>query len=177
MEMLNKLNEMFTKRYNPLFVSLNKNVIQTDVDTEGIMRVPTVSLSEGGATLIEQSSAGTFTLNTPARATVDTKSVYAQTVIYRLGLSIAEAEIAANKPEYFNFLLDSVLEKALSNYNNTFGGPAVQRFGKFYCIPDRPGGGIFTEVQGEDIVEFRLYGQWAGNKEVEKKEVENEQGQ
>ena len=175
MEMLTKLNDMFVKRYNPLFVNLNKNVIQTDIDTEGVMQVPTVSLSDGGATLIEAETS-TITLNTPARANVDTKRVYAQTVIYRLGLSLAEAETASNKPEYFNFLLDSILEKALANYNSTFGGPGVQRFGRFYCVPDRPGGSIFTEVEGGDMVEFRLYGQWAGNKEVQMKEVKNVEG-
>lgn len=174
--MLEKLNKMFGDRYQQLFVHLNKNVIQTLPDTEGMMTIPVVNLGPGGATVVPVTS-DAFTLNEPASVDVTTKQVRATNIIYRIKFSTAEAEVAADKPEYFNYLMDSVLNRALLGYNQAFGGPEVSRFGTFYCTAERSGpnsGEFFYKLQGgEDAVEIRLFGQWAGNEEVKSEQQGN----
>lgn len=169
-----KLDKLFTDRYKNLFDHLNRNVVKTDPDTEGVMTIPVVEVGDGGAQVLPTGT-GVFELsNNVAQVTVNTKQVKTFSVVYRLKVPLAEAEIAANKPEYFNFLMDNVVNTALIRYNATFGGPDISRFGAFYCTPIRPGGRgeIFRELENGEGVEIRLYGMWAGSEEV----GNNEQG-
>lgn len=166
--MFEKLNKMFGERYLLLFQSINKNIIQTDPDTEGVMTIPIVNLGSGGAT-VSAVTPEPVVLNPAASVEVATKRVKAQNITYRIRIPQNEALLASEKPEYFNYLFDNILNKALIGYHQTFGGPDISRFGRVYCTPERPGG--FIQQNFDENIEIHLVGQWAGNEEVT-----NEQG-
>lgn len=160
--MIEKLNKQFIGRYKNLFSTLNKNVVLTVSEDDGTISVPVVVVGDGGATVSEVN--GNFDLNPSAAASVKVKKMKAQTVVYRLTVPLNEAIIAADKPEYFNYLFDNILHQALGRYNNTFGGVEVSRFGESYCIPHAFSENVFLK-ENDGGVELRLVGKWASDKE------------
>src|SRR5690606_16342952 len=132
--------------------------------------VPTPTLGNGGGTIRLSSEDTTKKFEPPAIVKVEHKKVYAAMAVYRIAVPRYECEVAANKPEYFNYLFDKIVFKAIANYNATFGGSDKIRFGSHYCScyngegPD----GIFLDLDGGDLLEFRLHGKWASDKEVPK---------
>lgn len=165
-EMLVKLNSMFNKRYGQRIADMNRNVYISQKEN-GMYDVPVPILGEGGGTVVMEHE-DAVKLNSPAVATVKNKKMYAMTCVYRIALSRNECEVAVNKPEYFNFFFDTIINKAINNYNHTFGGEDKVRFGTVYCSAERPGSKnlCITDLDGGDFLELRLYGNWASDKEV-----------
>lgn len=166
--MIQSLTEQFNKRYGNKFAEMNKNVYIASL-TEGTFEIPVPTLGEGGGTV----SVGKVPIKlvTPAFASVTHKRMEALYAVYRVAIQRSEAEIAANKPEYFNYLMDSIVQKAVINYNSTFGGIDKVRFGITYCTPYKEDGkSVFYET--DDYIEFRLTGCWASDKEVAKVTLE-----
>lgn len=172
-ELLANLNKYFIKRYSEKFNELNKNLYITPV-VEDTFEVPVPVLGPGGGTMVIGRK-GAFKLEKPAIVKVEHKRMEAAAAIYRIAIPRYEAEIAAGKPEYFNYLFDNIIHKAIANYNVTFGGPDKIRFGTSYCTYERPGSNdenkIFADLDGGDFLELRLYGCWASDKEVQKVDI------
>lgn len=171
-ELLSTLDRLFIERYSKQFAELNKNIYTTVLE-EGTFEVPVPTLGPGGGTLITGAE-GAHKLEPPAVVRVQHKRMEAANAIYRIAVPRYECEVAAVKPEYFNYLFDSIVNRAIANYNATFGGIDKIRFGKTYCTYLRPGNSetIFADLDGGDYLEFRLFGQWASDKEVTKLNIE-----
>lgn len=159
------LHKQFNKRYAKKFADLNKNVYPTAKNDKGSFEVPVPVLGAGGGTLITGNE-GAFNLNPPAPVSVQFKVMKPQSLVYRISFPYSECDIAANKEEYFNYLFDAILGKAIGNYEKTVGGADKVRFGECYCIYERPGsnGDIFRQLDNTDL-ELRLYGTWASDNE------------
>lgn len=169
--MLEKLNRMFGERYFAEIEHLNVNIYKAAVDDNGHFEVPIPALSSGGFT--DLPNTGVVNLNPPARASVKNKKMKATKVIYRVAISLSEAEIAANKPEYFNYLFDSLVAQAVSNYGTKYGPSNKVRFGETYITAQRPDGAAFLTQwspgpgsEADDQIEFRLYGHFASEEEA-----------
>jgi len=171
-ELLKTLDKLFIERYSEKFVELNKNVY-TVINEEGTYEVPVPTLGPGGGTLANGSPTA-VKLEPPAVVKVQHKRMEAANAIYRIAVPRYECEVAAKKPEYFNYLFDSIVNKAIDNYNATFGGSNKVRFGTNYCTYERPGKPttIFVDLDGGDYLEFRLYGSWASDVEVPKVQLQ-----
>ena len=166
MTTLEKLDKLFKERYSEKLENLNKNIYIIPI-VEGTFEVPVPTLGGGGGTLLTGNVAAK--LNPPAVARVENKRVESVTAVYRIAVTRYEADIAADKPEYFNYLFDAIVNKAIANYNATFGGENKVRFGTNYCqIHQDSKGSIFTDLDGGDHLEFRLTGTWASDKVVPK---------
>jgi hypothetical protein len=167
-ELFETLDRLFIERYSKTFAELNKNIYTTALE-EGTFEVPVPTLGLGGGTLA-LGSPESLKLEPPAVVKVQHKRMEAANAIYRIAMPRYECEVAASKPEYFNYLFDSSVNKAIVNYNSTFGGPDKVRFGTTYCTYLKPGNSetIFADLDGGDYLEFRLFGQWASDKEVTK---------
>lgn len=159
------LTKQFNARFAKKFAELNKNVYPTAKNDKGAYEVPVPVLGSGGGTLITGNN-DAVSLQPPAQVTVQFKNMKPQQLIYRISIPYSECEIAANKTEYFNYLFDAILIKALGNYEKTVGEPGKVRFGECYCIYERPGTAkeIFSQLEDSNI-ELRLYGSWASNEE------------
>lgn len=176
-ELLANLDKLFIQRYAEKFAELNENVYTT-INEEGTYEVPVPTLGPGGGTLA-LGNPSAFKLEPPAVVKVQHKRMEAANAIYRIAVPRYECEVAAQKPEYFNYLFDNVVHKAIANYNATFGGSDKVRFGTTYCTYLRPGNtnSIFVDLDGGDFLEFRLYGSWASDKEVQKVQLDNVVGE
>lgn len=164
-DIIKNLDEMFIKRYDKLFVELNKNVYIMP-EENGIFDVPVVTLGTGGGTLANTIDAA-FELQKPAYVKLQSKKMIGAQAIYRIAVPFNECEIAANKPEYFNFLFDKITYQAIANYNKTFKGPDVVRFGKVYATYKHPmNNSIFKDLDGGDHLELRIFGKWASDEEA-----------
>lgn len=163
---MKNLDKMFIARYSKRFAELNTNVYISAKDDVGNFEVPVPTLGTGGGTAIT-GTPDAFNLNPPAVVKVEIKKMKGFKIIYRVAFPYSEMEIAANKPEYFNFLVDKILDKAIANYAATVGGPDKVRFGTTYCTYEVPGqeGTVFRELAGE-YFELRLYGEWSSEEEV-----------
>jgi len=168
-ELLSTLSKLFIERYAKIFVNLNINVYNTP-NEEGTFEVPVPTLGPGGGTQALGKQEG-FKLEVPAAVKVQHKRMEAANTVYRISVPRYECEIAANKPEYFNYLFDSTIQKALDNYNNTFGGIDKVRFGSTYCNYVQKENQVFFDLDGGDYLEFRLFGCWASDKEVPKIDI------
>jgi len=165
-ELIKKLDSMFIARYGKRFADLNKNVYIAEALETGGFDVPVPSLSGGGGTLVTGEPT-VFTLNSPAVATVVNKKMKAKSIVYRIAFSYNELEIGTRNPAYFNYFMDSIIDKALNNYAATIGGPDIVRFGTVYCTYERPGESrsVFRDLE-DDKLELRLYGSWASDEEA-----------
>lgn len=162
-ETIDSITKQFTTRYAKKFADLNKNVYPTAKNDKGSFEVPVPVLSKGGGTL--NTGDAVFPLDYPASVSVVMKNMKPETLIYRINFPFRECQIAAEKPEYFNYLFDAIISKALGNYQLTVGGPDKVRFGEAYCsyepLKDKT---LFTS-DGGDLLELRLHGCWASNVE------------
>jgi len=165
-EVLEKLDKMFISRYGKQFAELNKNVYPTAKNDKGNYEVPVVVVGKGGGTLIVE-NAEAFSLNPPAVVTLEHRNMKPQQIVYRLSIPYSECEIAARTTEYFNYLFDEIVQKALANYKVTVGDENKVRFGQMYITAERPGTGkcIFRQIEDTSL-ELRLYGNWASNQEA-----------
>jgi len=163
-ELLVSLDKSFTSRYAKKFAELNKNIYPTAKNDAGAFEVPVPVLGSGGGTLITGKQ-DAFKLEPPAMVSVQFKNMQPQQIVYRIAIPYSECEIAANKPEYFNYLFDAIVNKALGNYAATVGQPDVVRFGTNYISFNRPNAlGVFSQLENTDL-ELRFHGEWASNKE------------
>lgn len=163
--MIEKLNKLFIARYGKRFAELNSNIYIAAKNDKGNYEVPVPSLGGGGGTIVVGRSDGAFKLQDPAIVKVENKEMKEQIVLYRIAFPFSEMQIAANKPEYFNYLVDGILIQGLKNYAATFGDDKQVRFGTTYCTYLRPGesgDSVFKSINDE-YVELRLYGSWASN--------------
>lgn len=158
--MFEKLQKQFNERYTKLFASLNVNVYPCENLDNGIFKTPSVSIGQGGGNLISLETE-VSELVPPALANVNIKMKYGISPIYRINIPFNECSIAADKPEYFAYLFDNILDIAIKNYNTTFGGIDKVRFGEYYCkaiiTPS-------TNIEGDVLL--TLKGHFAGNKDV-----------
>lgn len=170
-EMLASLDKQFIARYGQKINDLNRNLYVVP-ETEGTFDVPVPTLGGGGGT-VTTGKPEAFKLERPAVVKVEHKRMEALTSVYRIAVPRYECEIAAEKPEYFNYLFDIVVNKAINNYNHTFGGDNKVRFGQVYCSYERPGNSksIFYDLDGGDFLEFRFFGYWASDKETTKLDI------
>lgn len=164
-ETISSLTNKFHTRYGKKFAELNRNVYPTAKTDKGGYDVPVPVLGPGGGTLVTGAE-GAIQLKPAAAVSVQFKTMKPQVLIYRIAIPYNECEIAAEKPEYFNYLFDAVVSKALGNYEKTVGEPDKVRFGEFYCTYERPGTEREVFKQAEDsTLELRLFGSWASNEE------------
>lgn len=158
-QLIEKLTKMFEERYAKQFAELNKNLVEVPRDEKGRFKAPVIKLGSGGGTLLSDNSDGAK-LNAPAVVEVSNKPTKPFSMVYRIAVPLYELEIAADKPSYFNHLMDTVLTQAVANFKHTVGGDEnIMRFGEVYCTYKQPGNKVF-EVLGEHL-EVRLYGSWS----------------
>lgn len=165
--MIEKLNKQFNTRYQKELASLNKNIYKAPKDDSGNFEVPVVTLGTGGGTVIVGNTEA-FKLKSPAMVKVENKKMKPYTIVYRVAIPYSEAEIAADKPEYFNYFFDAVILKALANFRTTVGDENKIRFGDVFVtatIPESNGDclRILHDNEGGDYVELRLFGCWASD--------------
>lgn len=169
--MIEKLNKMFIDRYYKQFDGFNVNVFKTAKDDNGNFEVPVPTLIGDGFTNIPSNNTEGFLLNNPARASVVNKKMKGVTSIYRVCISYSETEIAANKPEYFNYLFDNIVQKSLDKWIEKFGSVDAVRFGEVFITPKRPGINsqplmVYSPPGGDDQIEIRFYGSFSSNEEA-----------
>ena len=164
-EIIKSLNKQFITRYGKRISDLNKNVYPSAKNDKGSFEVPVPTLGAGGGTLITGKDTA-FKLENPASVTVAFKNMEPQQLIYRIAIPFEESKIAAEKPEYFNYLFDAIVNKALGNYAATVGQPDIVRFGTCSISFTRPGddSSVFQQLENAAF-ELRSYGEWASNKE------------
>lgn len=155
-EMFTKLNDQFGKRYGQQIANLNKNVYISPKNDKGSYEIPTVKLGTGGGFVVPTDEPA-YSLPPPAMVGLVFKNMKPFQYVYRVAVPISECEIAANKPEYFNYLFDYVMLAAVSNYKATVGTPDKVRFGTKYIDAQ-------LRDAGENI-EIRFHGDWAGEVE------------
>ena len=151
---------MFVARYSKQFAELNQNIYIAP-KTDNASEAPVPKLGSGGGTVMSL-GAEAFPLNPPAMVTIEHKKLKPFLIVYRVGFPLSEMEIAAKKPEYFNYLVDAILQKALGNYKVTVGDEKKVRFGEYYCSyerPDKPNEPL--RMLNDDVIELRLTGSWA----------------
>ena len=165
-EVIDSLNKQFNKRFAKKFADLNKNVYPTAKNDRGSYEVPVPSVGKGGGTIVIGPKEA-FKLEPPAPVSVQFKNMKEHLIVYRLAYPYGECEIAAEKPEYFNYLFDSTIDKAIGNYFVTVGGPDIVRFGEVYCNYKLPGttDSVFRQTEDELSLEIRLRGSWASDTE------------
>lgn len=153
-EQLIEFNRMFTARFSKRLVELNKNVYLSAEKDGAVFEVPVITLGKGGGTIIEPRLANPK-LNLPARVSLISQDVDAFQIVYNMEIPQEEAAIAAEKPEYFNYLMDTVFEKALGNYRLTVGDEHKVRFGSYYLqVPE-------MQLTAEHSVLLTFRGKWA----------------
>jgi hypothetical protein len=157
MEMLTKLKDQFGKRYGQQLADLNKNVYISAKNDKGSFEIPVVTLGKGGGTVIDVDS-DAVTLNAPAMVSLTFKNMKPYRLVYRVAVPASECQIAANKPEYFNYLFDAVMTSAIGNYKATVGGHDKVRFGTKYIDAS-------LTQPNDEYVEIRFTGEWAGDTE------------
>jgi len=154
---LDALDKMFIARFAKIEAELNKNVYLAPITDNDTFEVPVVTLGKGGGTFLNKE---TESLNAPAVVSLIHQEVEAFRIVYRIAVPRAELEIAFNKPEYFNYLLDSIINKAINNYRVTVGDEHKVRFGSYYLSFKQKDGTVFNELN-DDLVEFQMQGLWA----------------
>jgi hypothetical protein len=157
---------MFVARYAKQFIDLNKNVYIAPKNDKGNYEAPVPVLGTGGGTIIPPDT-DAVSLNPPARVSISNKELKPFSIIYRVVFPLSEMEIASNKPEYFNYMMDRIILKAINNYRATVGDENKVRFGTTYCDYARPGNPdeIFRQMD-DDFLELRFFGSWASEEEV-----------
>jgi len=165
-DMLIKLDKLFISRYGKRFAELNRNVYPTAKNDKGNFEVPIVIVGPNGGTLIKGAE-GAFALNPPAVVSLQFRNMKPEQLVYRLSIPFDECKIAADKEEYFNYLFDEIVGKALNNYAATVGKPDKVRFGTCYAEFQRPGTNkeIFKQLEDSSL-ELRFYGEWSSNEEA-----------
>ncbi len=163
-EQTESLNKQFTVRYGKFFAALNKNVYPAALNDNKAYEVPVVELYPGGMLVCPKDDAP-FELPVPGKARVSLQYRKQEVVIYRLAIPATELTIAADRPEYFNYLMDSILNPAIVNYRKAYGDENILRFGQTYCSYQFPNGDIFRGID-DDNIEIRLFGAWAGQEGV-----------
>jgi len=178
--MINKLNKMFVERYYKRLSDMNSALYKAAKDDNGNFEVPVVSLSDGGFTELVTPMEAAYSLAGPARVRVVNKKMKGLTGVYRIAVPFSEAEIAANKPEYFNYLFDGVMDAALTKFQDKFGSANKVRFGEVFITAETAGGKNqplrllsvnSTDAAGnllpvDDQIEIRLYCNFASNVEA-----------
>lgn len=165
-DVVKQLDKAFTIRYGKKFADLNKNVYPAAKNDKGAYEVPVPRVGKGGGTLIVGPS-DPYKLEPPATVSVDLRNMKEQVIVYRLAIPYSECEIASNKPEYFNYLFDAIVEKAIGNYRVTVGDENKVRFGSHYISFNRPGNDkdVFRQLEDTSL-ELRFYGSWASAEEA-----------
>lgn len=167
-EVLEKLDKMFITRYGKMIADLNKNVYPTAKNDKGNYEVPVVIVGKGGGTLsVIAGEEEAIKLNPPAVVTLEHRNMKPQMLNYRLAIPYSEGEIAARTPEYFNYLFDEIVQKALANYKVTVGDENKVRFGEVFISAERKGSDrkIFRQLEDTSL-ELRFYGNWASGEEA-----------
>ena len=155
--MLNKLKSQFNARYGQRLADLNKNVYIASKNDNGSFEMPVIVVGQNGGTAFIGKKEAT-TLNPPAMVNLSLKNMKPYNIIYRLALDLNECEIASNKPEYFNYYFDAIVDKALANYRVTVGDENKVRFGSKYISAE------LLDLEGS-YIELRFTGEWASNEE------------
>lgn len=166
-EVLEKLDKMFISRYGKKIADLNKNVYPTPKNDKGNYEVPVVLVGKGGGTICVISNNDTIKLNPPAVVSLEHRNMKPQMIIYRLSIPYSECEIAARTEEYFNYLFDEIVQKAIANYKVTVGDENKVRFGEIYITAERQGKErkIFQQLEDTSL-ELKFYGNWASSEEA-----------
>lgn len=157
MDLLVSLNKKFTESYGKIIADLNTNVYVRN-KINGKYEAPVITLGPQGGYFVGKSEPVL-----PAMVTVELIQQEAQDIIYRLAIPRSEMEIADTNPAYFKYLIDNVLNKAISNYRATVGGPEILRYGEAYLkielqYPNEPVDGL---RDGSDYILMVLSGSWA----------------
>ena len=166
---IQELNEKFNKRYTNLVNKINSFVNETALielgDGKIGFNVPTVSVSDGGSYLVDNSKEN-HKLPPPAKSTVSIQKVDAIVPVYRVLIPYAEVEIAMRTDSYFNYLFDAVVDKALAQYAKSFGAYDELRFGEYYA-KFMPLDMYVPETLGSsepDSIVLRIEGKYAARK-------------
>lgn len=155
-EQMSKLESMFKTRFSKMETELNKNVYIAAKTDSGNYEVPLVKVGSGGGTITSKP----VDLVEPAKVRLSHEEVKPFGISYRLAIPNDELRIAAGKPEYFNYLMDAIINKAVGNYRVTVGDENKVRFGTKYLTFLRPDGRVF-ESYGDDSSTIELSGEWA----------------
>lgn len=167
--MLEALDKKFIARYAKQFAVINSKLNVINVEKDGTYLSPTVVLGDGGATVVTDHTKLVYTLAPAAKVVIDYKKVEPHVVFYRIAFSLEEAGRAVEDDNYFNFIMDPTLNRALEGYFKAFGTPDAIRFGKVFCeYRDAANNNAVFRMteEGGGMVEFRLTGHWASAIEV-----------
>lgn len=163
---MTSLNEKIKKLFSTFEGQLNSKLtvceLQKTEDGTECYEIPIPKLSGGGATVIINGKMESVALEAPAKASFDISKVHPHKVFYRIAFDVADAAKAESDDSYFNALFSPIITQAIHNYNDTFGGVDVLRYGKFFCK-------IEDIIESGELVEVRLVGNWASNSPVENK--------
>lgn len=162
-EMISKLDAMFLSRYNKRIAELNKNVYLSPRNDKGAFEVPVVTVGPGGGSILK-GDVEDKKLSAPAIVSLQIKNMKREMLIYRISIPYDECEIAAKNSAYFNYLFDSIVDKALGNYKVTIGDENKVRFGEYYISCTREDKTVFKQLEDTNL-EFRLCSSVASNEE------------
>jgi hypothetical protein len=155
-----KLNTFLNARYGKQIADLNKNVYKAPLQDDGSYEAPTVRISASGGTQLDMTNKEANKLNPPAEVRIELKRLKGIKAVYRLAIPYCELEIAAKNESYFNYLMDNVMSKAVSNYISTWGTADKVRFGSEFISL---GEGLFDNKENDDFLELRITGSWASD--------------
>jgi len=130
-DMIYELNSFIKTNYAKQIADLNKAVITTPV-IEGEIEAPGFKITPGGGTLIK--GLNVTVLNPPAELKVELSKKSVLIPTYRIVLPFDEVSFACSNAGYMKTLIGFTLNQAVSNYNFTFGGPEVTRYGEAYLF-------------------------------------------
>jgi hypothetical protein len=166
-EVVEKCEKMFRARYGKRFAELNKNVYPATQNEKGNFEIPVVSIGQMGGTMFVGHASEAVKLNPAAPVSILFRNTKPLFLIYRMAIPYGECEIAAQKPEYFNYLFDEIVTKGINNLKATVGDENKVRFGKVFCTYEKLDDTkrIFHITESNDL-ELRLTGCWGSNEEA-----------
>lgn len=120
--LLKELNQKLQERYSGVLVDLNKHLqVVQEIDGDNntkMFNIPTFELE--------------VVANDTGKALISFKQAEQLNASYKVQISTSELTVAnANKP-YFDYMMDSILNKAIPMYQKTYGNFDVYRFGTNY---------------------------------------------
>lgn len=158
-EMVEQVNAFIKANYSKAIVELNTNVIINSSGEDGKTQAPTFKITSGGGCVLKNKEDKELTA--PAELIVELDFLDTIQPLYRIAMPFDEVSYACVNPGYMKTLFDFVFSQAVANYNLTFGGPSVTRFGEAYLYLPQ-----VEDYRDDFLITFR--GQYALQSAVKK---------
>ena len=163
------LNEMLNKRYSKRLLELNKGVMFTGRDENGLFLAPVITLPEGGLTekTVDLTTDRWIDAKTYTFMQIRIKPVKTFTTVRNIAFPYSELEIASKNENYFNHIMEKTIDVAIEEHIKKYGSYEKIRFGDHF-ISFLNGFRVGLDDAGEyhDVICLRLTGNWALDEEA-----------